>query len=78
MKKKKMLCGFIVLYHALADSCFWGGEELSPPEYRCTIDNTDEDYASGDWKYGFTVEEEPLFYLKEGEKHVFLLCDGNM
>ena len=51
-------------------------EELSPPEYRCTIDNTDEDYASGDWKYGFTVEEEPLFYLKEGEKHVFLLCDG--
>ena len=51
-------------------------EELSPPEYRCTIDNTDEDYASGDWNYGFTVEEEPLFYLKEGEKHVFLLCDG--
>nr|WP_294583449.1 hypothetical protein [uncultured Anaerotignum sp.] len=51
-------------------------EKLTPPEYRCTIDNTDEDYASGDWKYGFTVEEEPLFYLKEGEKHVFLLCDG--
>lgn len=51
-------------------------EELSPPEYRCTIDNTDEEYASGDWNYGFTVEEEPLFYLKEEEKHVFLLCDG--
>ncbi|WP_394267377.1 hypothetical protein [Anaerotignum sp.] len=51
-------------------------EEMTPPEYRCTINNTDEDYESGDWKYGFTVEEEPLFDLKEGEKHVFLLCDG--
>ena len=40
-------------------------EELSPPEYRCTIDNPDEEYESGDWNYGFTVEEEPLFYLKD-------------
>lgn len=50
--------------------------ELSNLEYRCTVNHPNEDCKSEHWNYGFTVEEEPLFELMEGEKHVFLLCDG--
>lgn len=51
-------------------------EEHSPLEYICGVNNTDQDYESGIWKYGFQVGDEILFDLKEGEKHVFLMCDG--
>lgn len=46
------------------------------PEYQCGVNNTEEEYESGVWKYGFKVEDEILFDLWEGEKHIFLMCDG--
>lgn len=77
MKKKRYFAVFVSCIMLWQIPVFGAEQsELIPPEYRCTINNTNEEYASGDWKYGFIVEEEPLFDLQEGEKHVFLLCDG--
>lgn len=56
-EKEKMLCALLSCIMLWQTPVFGAEqEELSPPEYRCTIDNTDEEYASGDWNYGFTVE----------------------
>lgn len=51
-------------------------QKYAAPEYQCTINNTEEEYESGIWKYGFQVEDEILFDLWEDEKHIFLMCDG--
>ncbi|HIY03582.1 MAG TPA: copper amine oxidase N-terminal domain-containing protein [Candidatus Anaerotignum merdipullorum] len=74
--KKRRLGGMVLACLLAIQVPTWAADEMQPLEYTCTIAPEKSDFETGEWKYAFCVADLPMEYVQEGEKHTFLICDG--